>query len=344
MKITIKEVAIEAGVSIGTVSRVLNNKDRVKSSTRKKVEEAIVKLNFQPDQIARTMINKETKTIGLLVPNLTNEFWAAVSVVIQDELWKKGYTTLLCATSTWEDPANREEAFIKNFIQRKVDGVIYATLSDFHPFGYHPAIKELIETNIPIVAFDQNIPGVNKVKGDHIKGALTAVEHLIKLGHQRIAYLGGPLLSPDRELGFRSAHTVNGLNVDESLIKRGSPTYEFGNNSTLELLKQNKKFTAVFCGNDLIALGVMRCLYNAGIRVPDDVAVVGYDDIQMSRLVEPALTTVQQPLSEMSNAIVKLLLNLIDNKEKKKQAQSLLFDMKLIIRESCGGMPMSDVK
>jgi DNA-binding LacI/PurR family transcriptional regulator len=342
MKITIKDVANEAGVSIATVSRVLNNKDRVKSSTRKKIEEAILKLNFSPDQAARTMIIKETKTIGLLIPNLTNEFWSVVAEVIQDELWENGYTTLLCATSTLEDLTKREEAFIMNFIQRKVDGVIYATLSGVHPDGYHPAIKELKDSDIPVVAFDQNVPDVSKVKGEHIQGAITAVEHLIKLGHKRIAYLGGPLFSPDRELGFRNAHTINGLNVDEYLIRRGSPTYEFGNIAMLELLKSRKKFTAVFCGNDLIALGAIQCMNNAGVKVPDDVAVVGYDDIQMSKIIKPSLTTVHQPIREMSSAIVKLLLDLIENKDNKMTPQSLMFDMKLIIRESCGGKPLSN--
>jgi DNA-binding LacI/PurR family transcriptional regulator len=342
MKITIKDVANEAGVSIATVSRVLNNKDRVKSSTRKKIEDAIVKLDFKPDQIARTMINKETKTIGLLVPNLKNEFWAGVATAIQDELWKEGFTTLLCATTGFEDSAEREGAFIKNFIQRRVDGVIYATMSGYHSTGYHPAIKELIDSNIPVVAFDQNIPNVSKVRGAHIQGALIAVEHLIRLGHERIAYLGGPLLSPDRELGFRNAHTLNGLNVDESIIKRGNPTHEFGNYAMLELLKSKEKFTGVFCANDMIALGAMQCLIDAGVRIPEDVAVVGYDDIQMAHLIKPALTTVQQPISEMSSEVVTLLLKLIDKPN--LPPKNLMFDMKLIIRESCGKRLTSSIK
>jgi DNA-binding LacI/PurR family transcriptional regulator len=342
MKITIKDVANVAGVSIATVSRVLNNKDRVKSSTRKKIEDAIVKLDFKPDQIARTMINKETKTIGLLVPNLKNEFWAGVATAIQDELWKEGFTTLLCATTGFDDSAEREGAFIKNFIQRRVDGVIYATMSGYHSTGYHPAIKELIDSNIPVVAFDQNIPNVSKVRGAHIQGALIAVEHLIRLGHERIAYLGGPLLSPDRELGFRNAHTLNGLNVDESIIKRGNPTHEFGNKAMLELVKSKEKFTGVFCANDMIALGAMQCLIDAGVRIPEDVAVVGYDDIQMAHLIKPALTTVQQPIREMSSEVVSLLLKLIDKPN--LPPKNLMFDMKLIVRESCGKRLTSNIK
>ncbi|PLS09661.1 LacI family DNA-binding transcriptional regulator [Neobacillus cucumis] len=338
MKKTIKDVANEAGVSIATVSRVLNKKDRVKETTRKKVEEAIKKLNFNPDQIARTMIMKETKTIGLIVPVLSNEYWSSVSEVIQEELWQAGYTVLLCATSTWDNPAERESAFFRNLIQRKVDGIIYATNNDFHKNGYHPMVNELIDYDIPLVAFDQNIPGISKVRGMHLRGALDAVEHLIDLGHNRIAYIGGPLFSPDRELGYRNAHTLKGLAVFESLIKRGSPTFQFGYEAMSELLESPEKFTATFCANDMIALGAIQCLDNMGIRIPEEMAIVGYDDIKMSQLIKPALTTVQQPIGEMGAAIVKLLLNLIENKGDILSPQTLVFDMKLIIRESCGAV------
>jgi DNA-binding LacI/PurR family transcriptional regulator len=337
MKTTIKDVASEAGVSIATVSRVLNKKDRVKDTTRKKVEEAIKKLNFNPDQIARTMINKETKTIGLIVPLLSNEYWASVSEAIQEELWHAGYTVLLCSTSTWDDPVEREGSFLRNFIQRKVDGVIYATHNDFHKNKFHPMVEDMADYDIPLVAFDQDIPGISKVRGDHLNGALSAVEHLIDLGHEHIAYIGGPLFSPHRELGYRNAHTLKGITVMESLIRRGSPTFQFGFDAMSELLESREKFTAVFCANDTVALGAMQCLEHAGVKIPEDIAVVGYDDIQMSRLVKPALTTVQQPIREMGAAIVRLLLNLIENKDD-VSPQTLVFDMKLIIRESCGAL------
>jgi LacI family transcriptional regulator len=341
MKITIKDVAKEAGVSIATVSRVLNKKDKVKNSTRKKVSEAIQKLNFNPDQTARTMINKETKSVGLLVPHLSNEYWATVSEVIQEELWQAGYTVMLCTTATWNNPVEREIAFLKNFIQRKVDGIIYSTLSDFRSTA-NPEVTDLLHYNIPVVTYDQHVPGISQVHGDHMRGALEAVNHLMKLGHENIGYIGGPLLNPDRELGYRNAHTINGLTINESLIKRGSPTFQFGSQAMKELLNEKGMFSAIFCGNDLIAIGAMQCLENEGIRIPEDVAVVGYDDIDMSGMVKPSLTTVRQPIREMGTAAVDLLINAIENKDPVKHSpRNLVYQMELIVRDSCGANLMA---
>ena len=344
MKITIKDVAKEAGVSIATVSRVLNNKDRVKKTTKKRVEAAIEKLNFKPNQVARTMIMKETKSIGLLVPHLSNEYWSQLAEVIQEELWKAGYTVLISVTSTWENPLEREIAFLNNFIQRNVDGIIYCSINEARN-NYNPFIMELSSYHIPVVTVDQDITGVNQIRGDHINGATMAVEHLIGLGHKQIAHIGGPLLSPDRELGYRGAHFINGLFINESIIKRGHPTFQFGYEAMNDLLegKSENPFSAVFCGNDLIALGVMRSLGNAGLQLPGDVAVVGYDDIQVSSMVKPALTTVKQPIREMGAGAVELLLNSIE-KGVLEGALPLksVYPMELVIRDSCGASKKSN--
>jgi len=168
MKSTIKDVAREARVSIATVSRVINNLDRVKNTTRKKVEEAIEKLQFNPNPIARTMINGETKSIGLIVPHLSNDYWSQVAEVIQEELWELGYTVMMCTTSVVDNPVEREIAFLKNFIQRNVDGIIFGSLRDFSSFE-HPDIKGILATQqVSIVAFDQRIPGISQVNGDHM--------------------------------------------------------------------------------------------------------------------------------------------------------------------------------
>nr|WP_255438412.1 LacI family DNA-binding transcriptional regulator [Ammoniphilus sp. YIM 78166] len=327
MTITIKDVALEAGVSIATVSRVINGKDRVKLATKKKVEEVIKKLNFKPDNTARTMIVKETKTIGLIVPSL-NEYWARISEVIQERLWESGYALMLCATGgvLFE----KERFYLNSFIERKVDGIIYC--------GRHSErdaiINDYLTADIPIITFDRKIDGIDRVFGDHMQGAMKAVEHLIRLGHQKIAYIGGPLSFPDRELGYRNAHTVNGLSVDEALLKRGDFRFEFGYLAAEELLRDKLDFTAIFCGNDLIAFGVIEALKKASIRVPEDIAIVGYDDIQMASLVKPALTTVRQPIVEMGCAIVELLKESMKNQN--HIPKNLMFPMELIVRESCG--------
>jgi LacI family transcriptional regulator len=337
MKITIKEVAKEAGVSIATVSRVLNGKDGIRPATKKRVEKVIHKYNYFPDQIARTMIVKESKSIGLLVPQLSNEFWATLAEVIEEELWLHGYTLFLCISSTKEDSLYKEKAAIHSFMQRKVDGIIYSTSSGNHT-EFQAFTDELKHYQVPMIALEQRISGMNQIYGDHIQGAMDAVKHLILLGHSRIAYMGGPLVSPERELGYRNAHTVHNVQVDEDLIFRGEPKFQFGLEAMQRLIQLGLQFTAVFCGNDLIAMGAIHGLERAGIKVPEDVAVVGYDDIHMAGFAKPGLTTVRQPIREMGKTVVEQILKSIDNGNIEDQSCHLVFPMKLVIRDSCGAL------
>lgn len=335
MKITIKEVAKEAGVSIATVSRVLNGKEGIRPSTKKRVEKAIHKYNFFPNQIARSMIVKESKSIGLLVPQLSNEFWSTLAEVIEEELWLHGYTLFLCTSSTKEDSLFKEKAAIHSFLQRKVDGIIYSTSSGGD--AEFPAFTEkLKQYDVPMIAFDQRIAGMNQIYGDHIQGAMDVVKHLISLGHSRIAYIGGPLVSPERELGYRNAHTVHNVRVDEDLIFRGEPNFQFGHNAMYQLIQSGIPFTAAFCGNDLIAIGAIHAMERAGLRIPEDVAVVGYDDIHMAGFSKPRLTTVRQPIKEMGKTVVKEILHAINTGNTLDQKCHLVFPMKLVIRDSCG--------
>jgi len=228
--------------------------------------------------------------------------------------------------------------YINSFIQRKVDGIIYCGPGSEHT----SIILELLDGKIPIVVLDRSLPDVNSVYGDHLEGGKIGAEHLIKLGHKDIAYVGGPFSSPERELGFRNGMTLHGLAVNESLIKRGEFTFECGFNSANELLDGKSKFTAVCCGNDLIAFGVIDALRKRGKRVPEDIAIVGYDDIKMASLIKPELTTVRQPLEKIAIGLIDLLLETIDMHDT-KQIKSLVFSMELIIRESCGARQMMEL-
>jgi LacI family transcriptional regulator len=335
MKITIKEVAQEANVSIATVSRVLNGKDKVKKTTRLKIQEAVKKLNFQPNHIARAMIIKKTKTIGLLVPQLSNEYWALLSEIIQEKLWLKGYPLILCST---DRDLDKEKIFTKMFIERMVDGIIYCSTASKYGDQKERTHLELIKRHsIAMVSFTPDMDDVNCILGDHLQGAINAVQHLIDLGHKKIAHIGGPAVSRDREFGYRNAIVINGLQVDESLIIReNEETYQYGYKSVKKLLANKADFTAVFCGNDIIAIGAIKALEEASINVPKDVAVVGYDDINMASLCKPALTTVQQPIREMVDAAVDLLIESMEKNNKKQVPKKVVFQAKLIIRESCG--------
>jgi LacI family transcriptional regulator len=336
MKVTIKEVAKEAGVSIATVSRVLNRKGGIKGETVDKVQMAIEKLHYHPDLIARTMIVKETKTVGLVVPKLSNEYWALLSELIQEELWDSGYSLVLCSTDRQID---KERAFMKMFVERQVDGIIYGGLpmNHFRSHEDYTHIERVKERNIPIISFDPNVPGIPCVVGDHLQGAFDAVEHLIRLGHQRIAYIGGPAVGVERELGYRKAFMMNGYPIDEKLMVIGpSESMDFGFAGMTELIASGEPFTAVFCGNDMIALGVMKAAYNAGLQLPEDLAIVGYDDINLAGLFKPMLTTVRQPMRDMSKSVVRELSQIMEDPSLIHVAKKYVFPMELVIRESCG--------
>jgi LacI family transcriptional regulator len=336
MKNTIKEVAMEAGVSIATVSRVLNEKDRVKKTTKLKVEEAIKKLNFQPDHTARTMIIKETRTVGLIVPNLSNEYWALISEVIQDKLWEYGYSLIVCSNNK---SAEKEIAFVKSFTVRRVDGIIFGSSTLFGGSPNNDALLAVLKS-FPCVSIDPTISGLNSVAGDNFQGATDAVEHLIQLGHRHIAYIGGPTVSHQRELGYRSALMNRSLMLHEPLIKRGSDDTiqfsQFGYQSMISLLESKEMFTAVFCGNDLIAIGAIRALEDRHINVPKDISVVGYDDINIASLYKPSLTTVRQPIREMGNAAVDLLLGMMQTGNADQVPKKIVYQNQLVLRESSG--------
>jgi LacI family transcriptional regulator len=333
MKTTIKEVAKEAGVSISTVSRVINGMDRVSKSTAKKVQSAIDKLHFHPDHVARTMINKKTQTVGLVVPQLSNEYWALISEVIQNQLWINGYTTLICSTDNEED---KELAYLKMYIERRVDGIIYCASSDLLG-GNQQQVDMLKRSGIPLVTLDPNVTGVSCVVGDHMLGALNAVEHLIHLGHRQIAYIGGPAVSIEREFGYRKALMMSGLNANEALIRivsGQSPIH--GYRALQDLQETGESFDAVFCGNDMLAIGAIKAMQDSGLRVPEDAAVVGYDDIQTASLFKPALTTVRQPISDIGKELIGLLLQAMEQEQENRTPRKIVVPTQLIVRESCG--------
>lgn len=329
MKTTIKDVAKEAQVSIGTVSRVLNGKDRVSKATRMKVQEAIAQLGFIPDRTARTMIRKQTQSIGLVVPVLSNEYWAKLAELVQEAAWEKGYSLLLCAAGFTLDKHLESIAMLAD---RKVDGII-AGLRLQHPQDARRLQEAAFFPDLPMVSLDQRIPHAVHIGVDHFHGSVQAVEHLISLGHTRIAYIG---MSPsDRELGYRHALQSNGILIDEALIQGGEGTFASGARSAGQLLNEKRRFTAVFCWNDMSALGAIQILEQHGLSVPGDVSVVGYDDIPMASLVKPALTTVRQPLQEMGRAAVRSLIGQIEAGGTGSE-RAHLFSAELVVRDSSG--------
>ncbi|MDF2670211.1 MAG: LacI family transcriptional regulator [Paenibacillus sp.] len=330
---TIKDVAREANVSIATVSRVINGKDKVRKETREKIQRAIAKLNYTPDQAARSMIVKKTRIIGMIVPLLTNEYWAALAELIQSELLKRGYT-LIIGTSNDEHNSS-----LTAFLERRVDGLLIGGMLNFQ--DGERVLSMFREQGIPMVSFDSRSNQITSVNGDNMSSAMEATEHLIGLGHTRIAYIGSVSTSLERELGYRNALMLNQIGVDEELVISGRTTTVhnfslYGYQCTKQLLDDKRPFTAVFCSNDLIAIGAIKAFEEYGMEVPRDKAVVGFDDISLASLYRPSLTTIQQPVEAMVEAAVELILEQIENLDKSFTPKKVTFPMKLIIRQSSG--------
>ncbi|MFC3884457.1 LacI family DNA-binding transcriptional regulator [Bacillus songklensis] len=327
--VRIKDVAKKANVSTATVSRVLSKPDTVKEETIEKVREAIRELNYQPNVLARQLRRSETKTILVVVPDITNTFFSKVLRGIESVAVANGYQVLLVdAGNGVED----ENGYLNILRQKKADGLVLLTAR------MESKIVEDMALEYPVVLACEYIEGSNipTVSIDNVSGARKATEHLINLGHKRIGFISGPLggvLGQDRLKGYCQAMAQYNLMVEPILVQEGDFSYESGFNMMMKFLALNNPPTAVFVANDEMAFGVLKAAKSKGLRVPHDLSVMGFDDIKFSSIIEPALTTIEQPAFEIGTKAMELLLRLM-NKEEVEKNQYILED-RLIIRDSC---------
>jgi len=326
---TIREVAESAGVSYATVSHVINNTRLVSQETRERVVAAMAALNYRPNALARSLRQGKTNTIGLVLPDSANPFFAEISRSIEDEAFKKGYSVFLCNT---ELDTQRELFYVDVLSKKQVDGIIFVATGD-----QADSLDFLLRQNMPVVMIDRDVPKVevDAVLTDNQLGGFLATHHLIELGHKRIACIAGPSSitpSAERIIGYRRALEQAGLSYDENLIVRGDYHAQSGMEITHSILRMNPRPTAIFALNDLMALGALRAAAETNYSVPRDLAVVGYDNLELARFTNPPLTTIAQPKKEIGAQAVNLLVDRIS--QKSRPPNRLVLAPELIIRRS----------
>ena len=326
---TIREVAESAGVSHATVSHVINNTRLVSQETRQRVLAAMDALNYRPNALARSLRQGKTNTLGLVLPDSANPFFAEISRSIEDEAFQKGYSVFLCNT---ELDTERELFYVDVLSKKQVDGIIFVAAGD-----QADSLDFLMRRKMPVVMIDRDVPNVavDAVLTDNKLGGYLATRHLLELGHTRIACIAGPSSitpSAERIIGYRRALEEAGIAYDERLILRGDYHAQSGMEITHSILRMDPRPTAIFALNDLMALGALRAAAEGGCAVPGDLAVVGYDDLDIARFTNPPLTTIAQPKKEVGARAVSMLVDRISRKG--DPPGRLVLPPELIIRRS----------
>ena len=332
---TIYDVARAAGVSTSTVSHVLNGTRYVSVETEHRVRQAMQELHYRPNSLARGLVRQETQTLALIVPDNVNPFFAELARGIEDHGFAAGYNVILCNS---DRNTSKELAYLDMLISKRVDGIIYMTMST-----QIDQLQPLLDNRIPLVTFDRDYEGIDTVLLDNEQGGYDATRHLIDLGHRHIACIGGPdakTRSHERVRGYERAMVEAGLVVDERLIQPGAWTYESGQAAARRLLHLPVPPTAIFACNDLMAIGVISALREQGLRVPEDVSVVGFDDIPFGAYFFPPLTTLATPLMEVSQRLCQLLLDRI-NGQLPPQPQRSIVHGQLVVRGSTAPLTRS---
>ena len=308
----IQDVAARAQVSIATVSRVLNESDhKVSKETRKRVLNAIRELDYRPNALARGLLMKKTKTIGIIIPDISNPYYAGIVRGMQDMADRNGYDVILQNTDRSQDRIVKSIYLLREKI---ADGVIFSG-GIIHGYESLSALKELRERVVVIGRHEVNFPAALV---DNIGGASEAIQHLIELGHKSIGFIGGPENSTtmiDRLKGYESALAQNGYPMDDTLLKWGDLNPESGFEATKHLLEQKNRPSAILAGNDQMAFGAIHAARQLGFKVPKDLAVVGFDDVPLSAYFEPPLTTVKIPRYRLGEGAMEMLIELIQEKE-----------------------------
>lgn len=324
-----RDVAERAGVSVSTVSHVINDTRPVSDVTRKRVERAMAELGYRPNALARSLRRQQTFSVGMIVPDSANPFFAEVARGIEDIGFSRDYSVILCNS---DGDLDKQLAYTNSLIERQVAGILFVAAGVSTEL-----VNDLRRRRVPLVVVDREVVGVevDTVLTNHYKGGRLATQHLVDLGHRRIACIsGGSELAPsaERVTGYRDALAANDLPFDATLVVRGDFQFEGGHAATRRLLALDERPTAVFACNDLMAVGCISAAVEAGVRVPEDLSVVGFDDIALASFVNPPLTTVAQPKREIGKLAMEMLLARVRDLDAPAHFQRL--ETTLVVRRS----------
>lgn len=335
-QVTIKDIARELGISPSTVSRALKDHPDISTETKKLVHSLAEKLNYQPNVVALSLRQKKTNTIGVIIPELVHFFFSTVISGIEDVAYQAGYSVILAQSN---ESYEREKMDIKALFNSRVDGMLISLSRETRNFDH---IESIISKGVPIVFYDRmyNNPTTSKVIVDDYVGAKEAVEHLIDQGYKRIAHLEGApglMISVDRRRGYVEALKEHHMEVREALIHEcPSGSQEDGYRVTKKLLAMSQPPDAIFTNNDPMAVGAMLAIKEKGLRIPQDIGLVGFSNWSIGSLIEPSLTTVDQPGFEMGQEAARLLIRQIEagDKDQEPQPETKILKTKLIVRDS----------
>lgn len=328
---SIRDVAERAGVSVTTVSHALNGTRFVSEEARAKVEEASTALGYVPSEVARWLKQHSTRTFGMLVPNNSNPYFAEIIRGVERRCHAAGYSLLLCNS---DDDGQRQADHLRVLAERRIDGLVLVATGDDEQI-----VASCASLRLPLVLVDREIERLNAdlVEVDHAAGAEMATAHLLSLGHPRVACLGGPArLRPSqlREAGWRRALRAVGIEPRADELERGAFDMPGGAQAMTRLLASPAPPSAVFVCNDLMAIGALHAAHGAGVKVPAELAIVGFDDIELAAYALPPLTSVAQPKEAIGTGAADMLLERLG--AGRVEARQLILQPELRVRASCG--------
>jgi DNA-binding LacI/PurR family transcriptional regulator len=331
--VTIREVAKAAGASVSTISAALNNSDYVSAEMRRRIEDAIKDLKYRPNDLARGLRLQKTHSLAIVVPDLSNNFYVDLVRGAKDYSASVGYTILIGdSRESWEEERN----YLDSFHRRRVDGIIRVPAMESVSKRLRPILG-----NLPIVYADRypvaSDGAIGRVGVDNTMAADKATRYLLSLGHKKIGIISGDTssgTSADRLKGFLQAMRSAKIKQERSLIHSGHNDMESGHHHAMQLLEATPRPTAIFCTNNMMALGALAAIQELGLACPDEISLLGFDDFYWSTLLRPRLTVVRQPARELGTVAARLL---IDHLEKQaKNVTPVLLATELVVRDSCG--------